>query len=173
MLTVYIGRFQPIHFGHVETIKSALTRSERVLIIVGSSENEISFRNPFTFDERVDLIKGTIRELIPQDRHNDILIEGVADVNNDVKWKDSIVEIIRKHESNPSNVELTGVDKDHTTYYLKFFSEYPLVLAQHAVINATDIRESVFYHNTVPENCTSKYVETFLHSVIKNKLYKL
>lgn len=110
MLTVYIGRFQPIHFGHVETIKSALTRSERVLIIVGSSENEISFRNPFTFDERVDLIKGTIRELIPQDRHNDILIEGVADVNNDVKWKDSIVEIIRKHESNPSNVELTGAD---------------------------------------------------------------
>lgn len=55
MTTVVIGRFQPLHRGHVYAIKQAAAISDRVVIGIGSA-NIIDNDNPFSFSERQLLI---------------------------------------------------------------------------------------------------------------------
>lgn len=53
---VYIGRFQMAHKGHEETIKHALEQSDRLVILVGSSDLARDSKNPFTFEERKQVL---------------------------------------------------------------------------------------------------------------------
>lgn len=56
---VFIGRFQPFHNGHKRVIDRALELADNVLVLVGSSNRSRSIRNPFTFEERKDMIERT------------------------------------------------------------------------------------------------------------------
>src|SRR5277367_4783285 len=56
-ITVFIGRFSPFHNGHAEVLKRALETSNLVLVLVGSSGNARTTKNPFTFEEREAMIR--------------------------------------------------------------------------------------------------------------------
>ena len=49
----YIGGFRPFHNGHISMISQALNDFDKVRIIVGSYQNAISIRCPFTGKQRV------------------------------------------------------------------------------------------------------------------------
>ena len=53
---ILIGRFQPLHKGHVNAIEFARNNSERLFVIVGSAEKSNQERNPFSFEERKRMI---------------------------------------------------------------------------------------------------------------------
>nr|AIE95863.1 Nicotinamide mononucleotide adenylyltransferase [uncultured marine thaumarchaeote AD1000_70_G10] len=53
---ILIGRFQPLHKGHVNAIEFARDNSERLFVIVGSAEKSNQERNPFSFEERKRMI---------------------------------------------------------------------------------------------------------------------
>ncbi len=54
---VVIGRFQPFHNGHLELIKKALTlASKRVIIVLGTVNKAPNIQNPFTVDQRMDMV---------------------------------------------------------------------------------------------------------------------
>lgn len=59
-LYVVIGRFQPLHHGHISMIDEAhrLARENdgHVLVLVGSSNKKRSIDNPYSYDERCDMI---------------------------------------------------------------------------------------------------------------------
>lgn len=63
---IVIGRIQPLHIGHVKTIKSALDKAEQVILLVGSSNISQSIKNPWTYDQRHDkmLCKVFDREIV-------------------------------------------------------------------------------------------------------------
>jgi nicotinamide-nucleotide adenylyltransferase len=52
----YIGRFQPFHMGHLEYIRRILRGHERLRIIIGSSQEKGTSKNPFTAEERKRMI---------------------------------------------------------------------------------------------------------------------
>ena len=58
-LAVYIGRFQPFHNGHLSVINKAEKLADKVLVLVGSANASPSIRNPFTYDERWEMIDRT------------------------------------------------------------------------------------------------------------------
>jgi nicotinamide-nucleotide adenylyltransferase len=69
MRSVFIGRFQPIHKGHLHTIKQILDREQDPIIVIGSSQYSHTPDNPFSGGERVHLIKRTlIAEDLPLER---------------------------------------------------------------------------------------------------------
>ena len=70
-LGVYIGRFQPLHNGHVETIEKGLEMYDKLLIIIGSI-NQNNTCNPFSYQERSQMIFDTIP-------HENLIIKGLAD----------------------------------------------------------------------------------------------
>jgi len=59
---LYIGRFQPVHNGHVLSIKSILGQVDDLAIIVGSALNSYSTENPFTAGERIKMLRDAFVE---------------------------------------------------------------------------------------------------------------
>ena len=60
---VFIGRFQPFHLGHLSVVKAGLDQAEQLIILSGSSHRPRSVRNPWTADERAEMIYGSIDEV--------------------------------------------------------------------------------------------------------------
>lgn len=56
-LLVFIGRFQPFHLGHLAVIQRGLAEAKHVLVLVGSAHRPRSIRDPFTAEERSQLIR--------------------------------------------------------------------------------------------------------------------
>lgn len=80
-LLIYIGRFCPMHFGHQAIIGGvAKAAPNNHIIFVGSSNAPVTFRNLFSFTDRVDFIKA----VYPQ-----IRISGLPDFpgNNDAWFR--------------------------------------------------------------------------------------
>ena len=47
-LSLIVGRFQGLHAGHVHLIETALSVSDRVLILIGSAQEHGTILNPFS-----------------------------------------------------------------------------------------------------------------------------
>ena len=52
---IFVGRYQPYHFGHIELIKQKLNKGIPALILVRDIEPDI--KNPFSTEETVSMIK--------------------------------------------------------------------------------------------------------------------
>jgi len=150
--TIIIGRFQPIHDGHVRLIRHAISTSKKVILGIGSSNAGRSPRNPFTFEERVSLIQSEFSHGRIQEDHD--LLQKLRFVPiddmlyNDTEWtaqvRHRINTAIRNNGDDPTkvNVALSGYEKDSTSYYLRFFPEWKQNFVNFIEpYHSTDIRE--------------------------------
>jgi nicotinamide-nucleotide adenylyltransferase len=84
MKSLFIGRFQPIHKGHIHTMKQILSKDEDIIMIVGSAQYSHTPDNPFTGGERVMFIKqALIDEKLPLER---ITVVPLSDINIHPLW---------------------------------------------------------------------------------------
>lgn len=83
-----VGRFQPFHLGHLAIIKKYNKKKFFVKIVIGSSQKAHQKNNPFTKEERIEMIKNTL------DAHKikKYKIIFVPDVPSDEEW----VELVKK-----------------------------------------------------------------------------
>lgn len=73
MRSVFIGRFQPFHKGHLHTVKQIIEKDEDLIIVIGSSQYSHTPNNPFSGGERVMMIREALLEAgLPLD-HIDII----------------------------------------------------------------------------------------------------
>ena len=79
MRALLIGRFQPFHKGHLQAIKRILKEASELLIVVGSSQFKNTPDNPFSAEERVEMI----RLALEAERISGCQIFKVPDINND------------------------------------------------------------------------------------------
>ena len=54
---LFVGRFQPFHYGHLFAIREILKESEELLVVVGSAQMSHEPDNPFTAGERLEMIR--------------------------------------------------------------------------------------------------------------------
>ena len=88
-IALYIGRFQPLHLGHLEYIKKILSENDRIIIVIGSSQEKKTSKNPFTVKERKEMLKVCLREeKIPSDKVRIISARDYPGENK--KWLESI-----------------------------------------------------------------------------------
>jgi nicotinamide-nucleotide adenylyltransferase len=81
---LFIGRFQPIHIGHVEAIKHILSENDELIIVVGSAQYSHTFDNPFTAGERIEMVRMALEEAGIDLRK--VLIIPVPDVGSHSMW---------------------------------------------------------------------------------------
>lgn len=140
---VFIGRFSPLHNGHVHVIKEAAKLAERVLILVGSANCARSPKNPFTYEERKHIIHDSCEKMV-ENIGSRLLVLPVDDYTyNDTQWVAQIQKILNGRYLGEV-VGLIGYSKDNSSYYLKMFPGMPSVniTAQWGMLNATDIRDA-------------------------------
>jgi len=58
---VLIGRFQPLHNGHMALLRAALERAEQIVVVLGSAWQAPNPKNPFSWQERAQML----REALP------------------------------------------------------------------------------------------------------------
>lgn len=153
---VFIARLQPLHVGHLNVIQSALALSNNVIVLVGSCNQPRTEKNPFTFDERRNMIYRSLEDLDSLTRNRVDVVDLRDQKYNDQKWASSVQQqvsnSVRRNmihndiEAQPEpKIGLIGHTKDESSYYLKMFPQWSLV--EHELneeINATDLRNLMF-----------------------------
>lgn len=64
---VLLTRAQPLHAGHVKTLKKILSENEKALLIIGSANKEGTKRNPFPVVFRTEMVKKAIEYYLPKE----------------------------------------------------------------------------------------------------------
>jgi bifunctional NMN adenylyltransferase/nudix hydrolase len=151
IVSVYIGRFSPFHNGHAEVLNRARRKSDLVIVLVGSVNKAQNPKNPWSFDERADMINDYMKS---NGAGCPVVIRGIRDFPyNDQRWIANVHNVINETLSGikADKIELfiTGADRDSSTFYLKFFPEFKLDLAEEDLevskhLNATSVREILF-----------------------------
>ena len=59
-IALFLGRFQPFHNGHLEIIRKIMKESAFLKIVIGSSQYSGTEENPFSAEERSDMIHAAL-----------------------------------------------------------------------------------------------------------------
>jgi len=79
---LFIGRFQPFHNAHLLDIKKVLKEVNEVVIAIGSSQEKNTLENPFSYNERKQMIANALKK----NKIGNCRIYQVPDLYNDRKW---------------------------------------------------------------------------------------
>ncbi|MEM3143236.1 MAG: nicotinamide-nucleotide adenylyltransferase [Candidatus Nitrosotenuis sp.] len=129
-----IGRFQPFHLGHLAAVRFALENVERLSIGIGSSNRSHEKRNPFTADERKEMIKTSLSATDLKK----IQIYYIPDVNDHAKWTYHVDAIVPKYDVVFSNDDFT-----QNLYRKRGIKVVAVPLKQREILSGTDIREKI------------------------------
>ncbi len=136
---IFIGRFQPLHRGHLAILEAALQRADRVSVIIGSARQPRSVRNPFSETERRQMFE----RALPAEVLERIDFGAVEDVYYcDPVWCGAVRDAVRAHGS--EEAALIGHDKDASSWYLRSFPQWPLIaVPSQGEVNGTALREGL------------------------------
>lgn len=94
MRAIMVGRFQPVHRGHIEVIKQILQEVDELIIGVGSSQEGHTFENPFTAEERVLMLEKALEEAkVDKSR---VHVVQIPDIHDDLRWVSHVVSLTPK-----------------------------------------------------------------------------
>jgi len=165
---IVMGRFEPVHIGHIHLLKEAEKLGDEIIILCGSRNRSRSVKNPWRLEERQIMLTLAIEELIPALKSR-VRIAGIADFSyNDQHWASEVAMQVARmtytgidHSKgafrSASSIALVGHKKDPSSFYLDMFPQWKYEeVAPLELLNATDIRKSYFSQST----------DSFLHSFL-------
>lgn len=181
-LTVFIGRFSPFHLGHEEVLLRALQSSEVVLLLIGSSHQARNIKNPFTAQEREDMIRTWYDNAKRYHILGKLVFDQIEDhPYNDQEWIAEVQEAVL-YAANATSLEngpfyLTGAERDKSTWYLKAFGDFfKLDFVKESQVgfdySATQLRDDYFKGGNAWEYKTPQEVISFLDSYRKTTYYQ-
>ncbi|ARP93193.1 bifunctional nicotinamide-nucleotide adenylyltransferase/Nudix hydroxylase [Bordetella genomosp. 13] len=145
-IAVYIGRFQPFHNGHLALLRQALGMAAHVAVVIGSAHQARSPKNPFTWQERADVI----RLALPEADRTRVHFVPVRDYYDEARWVQAVHAGMAQLESElqlpaKAAVSLIGHFKDATSSYLRRFPGWELRAVERAdPVDGAHIRDALF-----------------------------
>jgi len=130
-IALFIGRFQPLHHGHIYVLKNILKSYKKVKIGIGSSQFSHTLNDPFSSEERKKFINAALKKRdISSNQYETFYI---PDIFNAKKWVDHVISIVGKFNSIFSNSDWVRdlffnkgikVEKKITIFKKKFNGNY-------------------------------------------------
>lgn len=153
-IVAFIGRLEPPHKGHIATIVNAMQYGERVLVILGTHNAPRTIKNPWTTEERIQMILASLT----LEQQVNVIFAGAEDyMYSDGDWFTNVSRIIREaayaYGGDDATAAIMALNKDETTYYLNYFKdsmdiipmeEYKVGGDDAPSLSATKIRELYF-----------------------------
>jgi bifunctional NMN adenylyltransferase/nudix hydrolase len=143
---VVIGRFQPLHNGHLLLLREALDAAPLCVMVIGSAHQARTPKNPFTWQERAEMIRLAVP---PADRPR-LLFVPVRDYYDEARWvaavrRDVNLQLAARSLAPAAAVALVGHFKDATSEYLRGFPGWTLLSAERLPgVDATSLRDALF-----------------------------
>jgi bifunctional NMN adenylyltransferase/nudix hydrolase len=165
-MSVFIGRFQPPHKAHIEIIKQALSKTEKCLVLIGSSFQAADIRNPWTQHDRVAMIDACF----DMDERKRIVYDHISDnPYNELAWIKDVQRAVETAYYNnfgwqdKQEIFLIGHHKDASSYYLDVFPFYKQIEVENIYgLDATTIRDLYFAGRSEWKNVNRKKVAQFI-----------
>lgn len=148
--SIIIGRFQPLHHGHVSLIEHASQVGENVIIVIGSHNIAPNLRNPFSSEERIELIKANVSNELFNKIH---FIFQEDKLCSDEVWVENLRSQVSEITKNEKDIIIVGHDKDQKLYN-RLVPEWifePVPGMDTWTINATTIRKMFLDPEINPE----------------------
>lgn len=162
---VLIGRFQPFHNAHLEIIKRSTALCDKLIVITGSAKQPRTYKNPFTSEERAQMIRAATGGLALS-----IVIESNIDtIYNDQAWAVRVQSIVGRNTKPGDKIAIIGHKKDDSSFYLDMFPQWGYENVEEIEpLSAVNIRDlyfirtfnSNFIKNVVPST-TYDFLMTF------------
>ena len=167
MKALIIGRFQPLHLGHVDLIeKTSSLGFDEIIIGVGSNGFKITEKYPFTFDEVKGMLKDTLKI--------SVRIFEIPDIEDDRDYAEHVERITG---CNSNDTKLVSGNAHTIECFTKYSRQYPVIKPgldfplQHEKLSATLIRSYMndggYWYNYVPKPVYEKLKR--LHGVARIK----
>ena len=134
MIGFLIGRFQPFHLGHLNAVLFGLSKVKHLHIGIGSSNKSHETRNPFTADERKEMILSSLDEKTKAN----VSIHYIPDVDDHSKWTFLVDKTIPKY-----NVVFSNDDFTHELYQKREKLIIPVELKSRDNLSGTNIRNLI------------------------------
>ncbi|QIL81636.1 bifunctional nicotinamide-nucleotide adenylyltransferase/Nudix hydroxylase [Diaphorobacter sp. HDW4A] len=138
---ILIGRFEPVHTGHLALLNRALEEANKVIVIIGSAFQARSPKNPFTWKERADMLLGGLSE----SNRTRVDVVPVRDYYDEARWVKAVQKAVNERTQPGARIGLVGHFKDASSSYLSSFPGWELIpLTRQGEIDATMIRNAYF-----------------------------
>jgi bifunctional NMN adenylyltransferase/nudix hydrolase len=168
---VYIGRFQPFHHGHLRSIEFALTKVDKLIIVLGSHQIAMNIRNPWSTSERAELIEQCLSAK-QRDRVTFLPMHDWLDRDN--KWLTSIKQQVAEITGENRSIAIFGHNKDSSSYYLDLFPEWDLIeTGNYAGLNSTSIRAAYFDRQEYSADSVPAPIDRFLQNFMATNRYQI
>lgn len=127
------GRFQTFHKGHEKLVETGLMLCDRLLIFIGSSQEDGTERNPFNITTREKMLKEIYGD------SDNIMIYGLPDLTdeNDIRpaWGSYLLEKIDRYIYKKPELMVYGNDESRSAW----FSKDDLSGMTELIINRSDL----------------------------------
>ena len=131
-----LGRFQPLHLGHVWLFKRALDECDELVIVIGSAQESGTQENPFSAEEREKMIRAVLKE----ERIKRFRIYAVEDINSDNEYVDYLTGIIGR-------VDCVYAGDNRLTAELFLKEGFRVILTNRfRGISSSEVREKMLAH---------------------------
>ncbi len=158
---LFIGRFQPLHNGHVQAIKECASKVNVLWIGIGSMEKSRETENPWSFRERVWMV----RRVLKAEGVENYSLFGIQDYADDETWVGEIVKKVGRKRENGIDVVFTGNSWTAETFEKQGFLVEKLRL--YGQFSATKVRDAFLMREG-----WQSMVPVVLHSFLNNRLPK-
>ncbi len=98
-IPVFVGRFQPLHNGHLEVIKWISSQASDFFIVIGSMQESGTAQNPLDYKERKEMFE----KVLAAANIANCRIFGLPDLLNDIAWGKKLSQILK---TNPEKLVL-------------------------------------------------------------------
>lgn len=147
---LYVGRFQPFHLGHVESIKGILQEVEELVIVIGSAQYSHEIANPFTAGERLVMIHNALTEA--KIDHSRVWVVPVPDVHLHMMWVSEVEGYTPKFQIVYSNEPLTRRLFIEAGYKVKGLPYYDRHVYSSTLIRQKMLQQDEIWRTLVPKN---------------------
>lgn len=153
---LYVGRFQPFHKGHLDAIDQMIDNGvDNIIMGIGSMQEKGTEKNPFSWDERVEMIKRGV-----EGKDAKFVYFPIPDFNNKELWTKYI------QKNTPVTFSEIYSDNDWTLdCFNDIYGIKSIRLEQRLDICATDIRYEMSSQDESWREKVPKGVEQYLDKI--------
>jgi nicotinic acid mononucleotide adenylyltransferase len=136
---VFVGRFSPMHIAHEIVIRHMIEiyGIENCMVVLGSSNASMSFRNLFSYEDR----RGFLKKIFP-----DIQVVGIPDFPTDNEWLLALDDILALRGVDPKDVIFFGGCEEDINFFLDAGRKYQIYNRFDGAtpkISATEVRDAL------------------------------
>lgn len=138
---LYIGRFQPFHRGHLSVVREALKHCDKLVIAIGSAQEDRTKKNPFSFEERKIFIWRSLWGL--NERVVIVPVKDRIEYSDDGSWGQYVLDCVEKECGLRPTINFEGAELCRSTWFDGIDIERVVFNREIVPISATAVRNAI------------------------------